>query len=422
MGNLPPAGARVARIVAERLASRGERAWIVGGCVRDLALGAAPQDVDMASAAPPDVVAGLFEHTAAVGKAFGTVVVRVEDHDVQVTTFRTERGHSDQRRPDQVAWGRSVEEDAARRDFTCNALYLDPLADELRDPTGGMADIQAGLLRCVGEPAQRFREDGLRLVRLARFAALLDFHVDGGTLAAARAERGALGGVSPERVAAELERILSRPRAERALRMLGELGLLDTLFPTLGELGPERGLRWDVLGALTPAPGFEEGLSVLFDPAPQGRVELPGAPAAARGLLTGLRLSRDQSRAVEELWNLQREALRVLSVDGPARAQRVRLVRAPLWPRAGRVLRAWLEARGESSAGLAELIDFGAALTPAEARPEAFVRSADLAHLDVPRGPRWKELLEEAETLQLDGLLTTRDDALAWLARRAKHS
>src|SRR5262249_31126723 len=149
----------------------------------------------------------LFATTHAVGRAFGTVVVRSGELDLQVTTFRSETGYDDARRPSEVRFGTSLEEDAARRDFTCNALYLDPLTDELRDPTGGLADLAAGRLRCVGEPAARFAEDGLRLLRLARFAAQLGLTVEVGTAAGAAASLEALRGVSPERELNELTRM-----------------------------------------------------------------------------------------------------------------------------------------------------------------------------------------------------------------------
>ncbi len=406
---LPREWAQRSREVAGRLRAAGWRGWIVGGALRDLALGLEPGDVDMTSAAPPEEVERLFQRTHAVGKAFGTVVVSLGDRDVQLTTFRTEQGYSDRRRPDQVRWGASVAQDAARRDFTCNALYLDPLDDTLEDPVGGLADLEARRLRCIGDPAERFREDGLRLLRLARFAAAFDLEIDPPTLAAARREAASLEGVSAERISEELRRMFAGPRAARALRLLAEIGLLERLFPALRGLAEPPETRWRVLEALEPVRGSTEGLSVLLDPRPAG-------PEAARGLLDGLKLSRAEVREVEELWRLQAESLGAAAQRPPSRARRIRLVRDPLWPRAARLAKAWAEAKGDSVRELGELIAFAASLAPEELGPEPLLTSSDLDAASLPRGPRWGELLEEAERLQLEGELRSREAALAWLA------
>src|SRR5437867_2007197 len=186
MEHLPLELARAARTVAGVLGTAGHRTWLVGGAVRDLALGIEPKDADLASAARPEEIEALFPSTHAVGRAFGTVVVRCGTADLQVTTFRAEAGYDDARRPSHVRFGTTLVEDAARRDFTCNALYLDPLNDEFIDPTGGLADLAARRLRCVGDPVQRFAEDGLRLLRLARLAAEHGLAIDQATHAGAR--------------------------------------------------------------------------------------------------------------------------------------------------------------------------------------------------------------------------------------------
>ena len=157
---LPVELAGAARACAETLTAAGQRAWIVGGAVRDLALGRTPKDVDLATAAVPEELERLFPRSHAVGRAFGTVVVHtVGEIDVEITTFRREADYADGRRPNTVSFGTSLEEDAQRRDFTCNALYLCALDGEFRDPTGGLDDLRAGVLRCVGDPARRFAED-----------------------------------------------------------------------------------------------------------------------------------------------------------------------------------------------------------------------------------------------------------------------
>ncbi len=391
--DLPDGLFGVATRVARRLGEAGRRAYLVGGCVRDLALEVVPKDVDLATAATPDEIEALFARTAAVGRAFGTVLVIDQGAEVQVTTFRSEGGYSDARHPDEVRFSETPEEDARRRDFTCNALYLDPLTDELLDPTGGLADLEAGVLRCVGDAERRFAEDGLRLLRMARFAAAYDLAIEAPTLAAARASAASLRGVSPERVYGELRRVCERSGAARAFRCLAEAGLLQRALPGLEQ------------------EGLEERLAVL-DALPDG-AELAVWLAAVSGgeaeIVAGLRGPRAVSDRVRRLSELRAS---FASLPAGSRAARVRLVRDEAWPDFAVLERA----RGELGEPLEDLAAFGAALSEAERFPRPLLTSEDLAAAGFPRGPRWGELLHDAETLQLDRELKTRAAALAWLA------
>ncbi len=414
-----------AQHIAHRVASAGQRAWIVGGPVRDLALGAEPMDMDMASALTPEEVEGLFERTSAVGKAFGTVLVHGDGIDVQLTTFRRERGFSDARRPDHVDYGACLEEDARRRDFTCNAMYLDPLNDELCDPQGGLADIRARLLRAVGDPRARFAEDGLRLVRMARFAASLDFEVDAPTLAAAQAGSAALVGVSPERRLAELERIFNCVRSTRAIGLLDETGLLELLLPGFAEVSSERSdteRRLRALRSLSSSaardsaemvPGSALGLALLLAP------DSERAAAAAAKLLDFLKLSRGLRQRIETLWRLRREARQLARLP---RASFVRFARQSEAVDALRLARAFEIADGGAGTELARWTGEVSALSQAQKFPVAWITADDLARAGVPRGPRWKLLFEAAETEQLEGRLNSREEALGWLDLRAQDS
>lgn len=427
MQQLEPALSEAARAIAARLAAAGHRAWIVGGAVRDLALGRAPGDVDMASAAIPDEVERCFEWTQDVGRPFGTLLVRVSAAGpvVQHTTFRSEADYADARRPATVRFGHTVEEDAARRDFTCNALYLDPLTDEVGDPRGGLLDLEQGHLRCVGAARERFQEDGLRLVRLARFAAQLGLEPDAEALAAARAAASTLARISVERVLQELERIFALEDPARAVRLLAQCELLervsavDALRPADLAADEALRLRLAALSALGPAPGLAAGLAVLLDPSPRDPLGPTGDFERAFAELARLRPARDTRRLVADLWRLQREMLALFAGALASRAQRVRLVRQPGFELAARVLGAWLAARAEDDGDLRALADFAARLTAAEREPEPLITSADLERAGVPRGRAWGQLLDEAEERQLDGALATREQALAWLATRA---
>jgi tRNA nucleotidyltransferase/poly(A) polymerase len=409
------------REIALCFQAAGKRAWVVGGAVRDLALGARPVDCDLASDALPEDVERLFEHTAAVGREFGTVLILWEGREVQHTTFRSESGYSDQRHPDRVSLGAGLLADARRRDFTCNALYLDPLADVFADPEGGLADLSAGRLRAVGDAAERFREDGLRLLRLARFAARLELDVDPETLAAARREGPALAGVSGERIVGELERIFGGPRSARAVALLLEANLLGRCLAVDWVERPAEARRrqaWlDHLDreAGPEGPGLESGLALLLAP------EEGSAAAAARAeaALAGLPLARATRRGVLARWRLAAELEALLAAGGASRAQRVRLVREAEWTATAALVRARLLAEGCDLASLDELEAFAASLGPDESAPAALLGAQDFRAAGISPGPRYGALLEELEALQLDQRLTTPDEARAWLARRA---
>jgi poly(A) polymerase/tRNA nucleotidyltransferase (CCA-adding enzyme) len=232
------------RRVLSVLADADHEAAVVGGSVRDLVAATEPVDWDVATDAPPEVVAGLFPG-ATWENRFGTVTVRPDGEPVEVTTYRHESGYRDARRPDHVAWGRSLDEDLARRDFTVNAIAWRPLdlesgEGELVDPYDGIGDLQRGMLRAVGDPQQRFAEDALRLVRAARFATRLGLEIEPATEEAIRRNAASAASLSGERVRDELLRILSDPRAAQppsaALLLLERLGLLAVLFPELAAL------------------------------------------------------------------------------------------------------------------------------------------------------------------------------------------
>ncbi|MEL6713504.1 MAG: CCA tRNA nucleotidyltransferase, partial [Planctomycetota bacterium] len=255
---LPPELLGPVRHVAGVLGEAGHRVWVVGGAVRDLLYAdrgrAAPvKDADLVSAALPDEVEALFPRTVAVGKSFGIVVVVVDGVELEVATFREERGYSDRRRPDEVRFTDSLELDARRRDFTINALYLDPLTGQIEDPTDGVRDLDAGVLRAVGRAADRFREDGLRILRMARFQARFGLEAAEGLHRAAREESESLAGVSPERVLDELSKMVSGGGVAGAVRTLVDVGAAERVLPGwTPESAHERLRDVEALGAHPP--------------------------------------------------------------------------------------------------------------------------------------------------------------------------
>lgn len=415
LASLPEAARSAATAIARRLRAGGFQGWLVGGAVRDLALGRSPKDVDIATDARPEDVERLFAGAKDVGRAFGTLIVVESGLAAQVTTFRSERGYSDARRPDHVEFGASVEEDSRRRDFTCNALYLDPLDGTCLDPQGGLADLAAGWLRAVGEPSERFREDGLRLLRLARFAADLDLQVEPATLAGAREAAGAIVGVSGERVLAELVTMANRARSARALELLDGLGLLARFLPDVP--AAEFGRRCAVARGV-PEPLGEVALlaALVLDEVLDGTRATPRERIEAR--IGPFHPSRELQAGLREVGELLLE-LEVWLAAPPRRAQLVRAARRTSFATAARLARASALERQRSTELLESSLARAAALSEADLRPRPLLTGADFAAVGIPRGPRWGELLRAAETAQLELELTTREAALDWLRARS---
>ena len=411
----------VAREIATKLQTAGKQAWLVGGLVRDLALGLKPSDVDITTDARPEEVEAIFDETIPVGRAFGTVIVRVGGMESEVTTFRSESSYSDARHPDSVTFSKTPEEDAERRDFTCNALYLDPLSDRVLDPTGGLADLEAGRLRCVGDPRERFGEDALRILRLARFTAEPGLTPEPETIEAARELAGKLKLIAPERRLREVTSMLRRSNPLRAMECLREC---DALRWALFDGDDVATVECHERIALFRESGVRgaAGLAVLFasyDPKVVGGT----GSAAWREQLRALRPSREllnevqaiglEVRAIDELVALGEEA---------PRSELIKALRSPEFAPGLEIAQARASLAGADCSGLAELARQHETLSPDELRPEPFITSSDLEVVGVPRGPLWSELLNEAETRQLDGELPDRETALTWLRARAEDS
>jgi poly(A) polymerase len=218
--------------VVRQLQSAGFTAFWVGGCVRDFVLGRTPQDYDIVTNAVPEQVEKLFPHTTPIGKKFGVVVVREEEHPFQVATFRAEADYKDGRRPSEVTFG-DAQADALRRDFTVNGLFYDPIREQLHDWVAGKPDLEAKLIRTIGSPAERFGEDHLRLLRAVRLAAQLGFEIEEGTFEAIRSSAPKIRGISAERIREELCRLFQPPFAARGLDLLHQSGLLEQVLPEI---------------------------------------------------------------------------------------------------------------------------------------------------------------------------------------------
>src|SRR5436305_1180455 len=225
----------VATELVRRLRAAGHEAYLAGGCVRDRLLGREPLDYDIATSAPPETVQALFPRTVPVGAQFGVVLVIADGMPVEVATFRSDAAYVDGRRPSAVHFG-SAREDARRRDFTINALFLDPLTGEVVDFVGGQADLRAGIIRAIGDPRARIAEDRLRMLRAIRLAARLDFTIEPLTLEAIRAAAATVTDMAAERIGDEVVKILTEGAARRGFELLAATSLLTAVLPEVARM------------------------------------------------------------------------------------------------------------------------------------------------------------------------------------------
>ena len=224
---------KAVKYILDELNRRGHEAYAVGGCVRDALLGREPEDWDVTTSAEPQEIKEIFPVTIDTGIKHGTVTVRLDDENYEVTTFRTDGNYADHRRPDEVHFTKSLEEDLLRRDFTINAMAWS--GDHLVDLYGGQQDLADGIIRCVGDPFERFTEDALRILRAFRFAAQLDFVIEPRTHEAIRAHREDLRYISAERIQMEMTKILTSPHPE-IIRNMYELGVTAVILPEFDPL------------------------------------------------------------------------------------------------------------------------------------------------------------------------------------------
>jgi len=313
----------LARKIVSRLRSGGHQAYLVGGCVRDLLLGENPKDYDVATDARPEQITALFPKSDLVGAHFGVVLVHESDARVEVATFRSDHAYADGRHPVAVNFETDPRQDVLRRDFTVNALLLDPETNRVLDYVGGRDDLRDHIVRAIGDPERRFREDHLRMLRAVRFAARLGYRIEPATMQAVQRLHSLILKVSAERIRDELIRILTDGQARRGFELLDETGLLEDILPEVAAMKgvaqpPEYHPEGDVwihtllllekmdkpgitlaLGALLhdvgKPPAFRVAERIRFDGHVEKGVEM------AESILTRLRFPHDQVRQVAEL-------------------------------------------------------------------------------------------------------------------------
>ena len=436
--NLPDSpGSRLARDIVDTLRARGHLALLVGGCVRDLLLGVEPKDFDVATDAAPDRVRQLFPRSDLVGAHFGVVLVHELDARVEVATFRSDHSYRDGRHPDSVRFESDPRQDVLRRDFTVNALLLDPVTGEVRDYVGGRADMERRVIRTVGEPLERFAEDHLRMIRAVRFAARLDYAIDSATMAAIGRLRERIGLVSGERIRDELLRILTEGRARRGLELLDESGLLEVILPEVAAMKgvaqpPEYHPEGDVwthtllmtermqnptttlaLGVLLhdvgKPPTFRVAERIRFD----GHAKV-GAETAIR-IMRRLRLSSAQT---EHVAALVANHLRFMDVHRMRVGTLKRFLRMDRFEEHLELHRLDCLA----SHGKLDTYDFVAEklrqLPPEALKPPLLLSGHDLIQAGYRPGPTFRRILLLVETAQLEARIQTPEDALALVLSR----
>jgi poly(A) polymerase len=428
---------RVCRILREA----GYQAYLVGGCVRDILLGREPADYDVATDATPDRVEQLFPESLAVGAQFGVIVVTEnsvsgDPLQVEVATFRSDIGYSDGRHPDQVVYAKTAQEDVQRRDFTINALLLDPETNEILDFVGGRADLGAGIIRAIGNAEDRFREDKLRMVRAVRFAARFGYAIENATFAAILERAPEIHQVSAERTRDELTKVLTEGKARRGFELLDETGLLQQLLPEVArmkgvEQPPQFHPEGDVwIHTLLMIEQLEPGCSptlawgVLlhdvgkpptFKPpvGPNGRVRFDEhvevGMRIAEGICRRLHFSNDDTAQITVLVE---DHMRFKDVPQMKPATLKRFVRLNRFEEHLELHRLDCISSHGHLDNYQFMRRFLEETPPEQVRPPRLLTGDDLVELGYRPGPAFKAILEAVEEAQLNGAINTRDEAL----------
>ncbi len=418
--------------VIRQLQSRGYKAFLVGGCVRDRLLGITPKDYDVSTDAAPAQVLELFANAALVGAHFGVVLLRHSaDVHIEVATFRSEGEYSDGRRPDEVQFEKDPAQDARRRDFTVNGLFEDPISNRVYDFVGGLADLEARQIRAIGDPAGRFSEDHLRLLRAIRFAARLRFSIAEGTMSAMRELAPLVTSVSAERIRDELVRILIEGGARYGFELLSDSGLLDYILPDVkafqgvmqppqfhpeGDVWthvlmmldsmsqPSRTLAWGVLlHDVGKPPTFRIADRIRFD----GHAEV-GADMTQQ-ILSNLKVSGEDT---EQVTSLVANHMRFKDVRQMRLSTLKRFLRLPKFDEHLELHRLDCAASNGRTDAYEYVKEMLLTLEKEQLTPPRLLTGNDLIRAGFIPGPDFKSALHAVETAQLEGEIQTSEQAL----------
>ena len=394
---------QAALAIVRRLREHGHEALFAGGCVRDMLLKIEPKDFDIATSARPEEIVALFTRTKQVGAQFGVVMIGQSRHWIETATFRTDLDYQDGRRPEHVAFTTATE-DARRRDFTINGLFYNPIAEKVIDYVDGQADLDAGVIRAIGDPAQRFAEDHLRMLRAVRFAARLDFKIEKDTAAAIKAHAERMVRISAERIREELQRILTHHSRPRGVRLLRELDLIEHLG--IGDAWPADRVEdaANVIGRLPKVTDFVTSLAGLLHDCSATEV---------KQIARTLRCSNEQ---VGDL------AWLLTHLHDPERAKTLSLAdikRLLVHARVNDLLKlhhAVRDTHGLSLDGYHEFITRRNAVAPKDIAPPPLVTGDDLLALGYEPGPIFKQVLDNLYDAQLNEAIVSKSEALRRLS------
>ena len=429
---------KTAREIAECLRGNGHIAYFAGGCVRDIVRRETPKDFDIATDAKPETVQQLFPRTYSVGAHFGVIIVLENGFQFEVATFRSDEAYIDGRHPSAVHFS-SPEEDAKRRDFTINGMFYDPVAEEVIDFVGGRADIDAKLVRAIGDPAQRFAEDRLRMLRAVRFATVLDYTIDNQTWDALVANATSINEISAERIRDELVRIFLSPNRTRGWDLMDSSGLMRAILPELdrmkGVLQPEQfhpegdvfehtRLMLQFLPEKVSVPlvfavllhDIAKPVTATIDET--GRIRFSGHDRAgaemAEEIMRRLRFSGVEIEATVEM---VRQHMVFKDVPKMREAKLKRFMARPTFDDEMELHRVDCEGSHRMLENYEFLLRKREEFANEPIIPPPLVRGDDLIALGLKPGPKFGEILEAVETQQLEGNLRTREEALEWMKR-----
>jgi poly(A) polymerase len=434
---LPEHSETSAHRIVQRLQEAGFEALYAGGCVRDMLRGVPPHDYDIATSARPEEVQALFRRTVAVGAQFGVISVLLNGADFQVATFRSDGVYSDGRHPESVHFS-NAEEDARRRDFTVNGLFYDPVRRQLLDYVGGQADLDAKILRAIGDPEARFAEDRLRMLRAVRFATVLGFEIDPATWAAVQKHATSLGEVSAERIRDELLKTLHAPARVRGLDLLDQSGLLGQILPEMealkgcqqppqfhpeGDVWIHTRLMLSLLPEQVSTPllfavllhDIAKPATFSLDPA-EGRIRFNGhdklGAEMAAGILARLRFPKKEIEAAVECI-AQHMAFKDVQHMRVSRLKR--FLARPTMPDELLLHRVDCAGSNQDFSNYDFLVRKIEEFSKEPLIPPPLLSGRDLLAMGLKAGPLFKEIIDSVQSRQLEGALHGREEALAWV-------
>jgi poly(A) polymerase len=429
--------------IVRHLREVGHEAYFAGGCVRDMLLKKKPKDYDVATSARPEDVIKLFKKTVLVGKAFGVVRVRLNNHEIEVATFRTEGPYIDGRRPSSVTFT-TAEQDALRRDFTINGLFYDPIKHDILDYIGGRADLKRRSIRAIGDPTKRFKEDHLRLLRCVRFTAQLGFKIEPKTWSALVKMSPKIRTVSAERIRDELNKLLAAPFAPLGLKLLSHSNLMRYILPEIEAMH----------GVAQPRAFHPEGDVFVHTLKVVGNLKKPTSslvwaallhdvgkpPTFEKSTVRGRRRIRfpEHARVGAEMVDKILQRLRFSNTDREAivwmvanhmtfkdvKAMRLatlkRLLARPTFEEELALHRADCGASHGKLGNVSFLKKKQRELSIQEIKPPRLIMGGDLIKIGLKPGPLFGQILSSIEEAQLEGKISSKHEALALAKKLAK--